>query len=76
MINNLKERQAYRRGVEAAADFLESGGWDSWVAGTPYRLSDVIRFKFNLIRRKDLRRLHGPRRRFATLPGIERTLMR
>lgn len=52
------ERWAYREGIEAAASFLESGGWDAWVAGTL------------------IRRLHGPRRQFATLPGIERKRIR
>jgi len=54
--NDPVERKAYRAGVEAAASFV--GDWDWQVSGTPYRLSDLIRLKFNLVSKKALRKLY------------------
>ena len=61
------EHRAYRRGIEAVAGYLEM--WDPFVAATLWRLSDVVRFKFNLIGRRDMRRAHDTTSTFRTLPN-------
>lgn len=53
------ERAAFRRGVRAAAGF--AGEWDAQITGTKYRFEDIILFKFNLIRKKSVRKKRSPR---------------
>lgn len=47
------ERPEWRAALEAVCAFIEE--WDPHVAGTPWRLSDVVRLKFGLIRKADMR---------------------
>lgn len=50
-------REAYRIGVRAAAETIQSLGWEHSVANTDYYLSDIVLMKFNLTKKLRRRKL-------------------
>lgn len=59
-IANAARREGYLEGVRAAADLVKGAGFDEMV-DHPFRLSDVILCKFNLISKRQMRKT-PPRR--------------
>lgn len=50
-------KAAYIKGIEHAAEFASE--WDGQITGTEYTFGDIIRGKFNLLSKRDMRKKHN-----------------